>query len=130
MTGKYRHELKYQITQSDYLAIRQRIGPVMKTDAHSDENGQYSIFSVYFDNIYDKALLEKINGVQKREKFRIRYYNNDFSFITLEKKSKYNDLCQKESARISNEVCALMVLAVMLLFLAFAAIYKRRLGKG
>lgn len=130
MTGKYRHELKYQITQSDYLAIRQRIGPVMKTDAHSDENGQYSIFSVYFDNIYDKALLEKINGVQKREKFRIRYYNNDFSFIMLEKKSKYNDLCQKESARISKAVCALMVLAVMLLFLAFAAIYKRRPGKG
>lgn len=109
MTGKYRHELKYQITQSDYLAIRQRIGPVMKTDAHSDENGQYSIFSIYFDNIYDKALLEKINGVQKREKFRIRYYNNDFSFITLEKKSKYNDLCQKESARISNEEMELIL---------------------
>ena len=39
-----------------------------------------------FDNSDDKALLEKINGIPGREKFRIRYYNDDLSFITLEKK--------------------------------------------
>lgn len=100
---KYRHELKYKISAADYLSIRQRIKPVMKTDSHADANGRYRIFSIYFDNIYDKALLEKINGVQKREKFRIRFYNNDFSFIALEKKVKYNDLCIKESASLSKE---------------------------
>lgn len=103
IVGKYRHELKYKITFADYLAIRQRIRTVMKTDEHADADGRYSIFSVYFDNIFDKALLEKINGVQKREKFRLRYYNNDFSFVSLEKKEKYNDLCLKESARISKD---------------------------
>lgn len=103
LNGKYRHELKYKISAADYLSIRQRIRPVMKTDAHSDKNGKYAIYSVYFDNIYDKALLEKVNGVQKREKFRIRYYNNDFSFISLEKKLKYNDLCMKESAQITKD---------------------------
>ena len=100
---RFRHELKYKISKSDYLAISRRVKPVMKTDAHSNENGRYTIYSVYFDNVYDKALLEKINGVQKREKFRIRYYNKDFSFITLEKKSKYNDLCMKESVQISKD---------------------------
>lgn len=100
---RFRHELKYVIPAADYFAIRQRISPVMKTDVHAEKDGKYSIFSVYFDNIYDKALLEKVNGVQKREKFRIRYYNNDLSFISLEKKVKYNDLCLKESARISKD---------------------------
>ena len=30
----------------------------------------------YFDNYRDKALREKIDGVSRREKFRIRYYND------------------------------------------------------
>ena len=38
-----------------------------------------------------------------REKFRIRYYNGDTSLIHLEKKSKINGLCGKESARLSCE---------------------------
>ena len=101
LNGKYRHELKYQISYADYLAIRQRISVVMKRDPYTDSNGLYTIRSVYFDNYRDKALREKIDGVQKREKFRIRYYNDDYSFITLEKKIKHNDLCMKVDAQIS-----------------------------
>ena len=101
LNGKYRHELKYQISYADYLAIRQRISVVMKRDPHTDSKGLYTIRSVYFDNYRDKALREKIDGVQKREKFRIRYYNDDYSFITLEKKIKHNDLCMKVDAQIS-----------------------------
>ena len=57
--------------------------------------------SLYFDNYTDKALREKLNGVDKREKFRIRYYNEDTSFIRLEKKSKINGLSSKQSAPIT-----------------------------
>lgn len=103
--GTYRHELKYQIGIADYLAIRQRLRPIMKADCHANAEGRYKIRSIYFDNIEDKALREKINGVQKREKFRIRYYNDDFSFITLEKKMKYNNLCMKLDADITEEQC-------------------------
>ena len=47
--------------------------------------------------------------MQKREKFRIRYYNDDLKFITLEKKVKYNDLCMKLDAQIGEEeYCALI----------------------
>ena len=101
----YRHELKYPICFSDYLAIRQRLRPVMAPDRHVRADGRYVIRSVYFDNLDDKALREKINGFQKREKFRIRYYNDDLSFITVEKKLKYNDLCMKVDARISEGEC-------------------------
>ncbi|MBR4413120.1 MAG: polyphosphate polymerase domain-containing protein, partial [Lachnospiraceae bacterium] len=48
---------------------------------------------------------EKIDGIAKREKFRIRYYNDDFSFITLEKKMKINNLCLKYDATITEEEC-------------------------
>ena len=84
----YRHELKYQIHYADYLAVRQRLRQVMKPDGHAGADGRYVIRSIYFDNADDKALREKVNGVQKREKFRIRYYNDDFSYIRLEKKIK------------------------------------------
>ncbi len=103
--GMYRHELKYQICPIDYYAIRQRLRQVMKSDEHVGANGRYVIRSIYFDNMDDKALREKINGVQKREKFRIRYYNDDFCFIKLEKKMKFNSLCMKVDARITEGEC-------------------------
>ena len=48
-----------------------------------------------------------LNGLfqEKREKFRIRYYGTDTSFIRLEKKSKISGLCHKEQARITDEEC-------------------------
>ena len=103
LTGSYRHELKYQISPADALALRQRLRAVMKRDPHTGADGLYTIRSVYFDNYRDKALREKIDGVQRREKFRIRYYNDDFSFITLEKKIKHNDLCMKLDAPLTAE---------------------------
>ena len=48
---------------------------------------------------------EKIEGFAKREKFRIRWYNDDFSFITLEKKMKINNLCLKYDATITEAEC-------------------------
>lgn len=47
--------------------------------------------------------MEKINGVSKKEKFRIRYYDYNKSFITLEKKAKIDKLCCKTSEVISEE---------------------------
>ena len=99
---KYRHEWKHEITYLDMLVIRQRISAIAKNDPHTID-GKYEIRSLYFDNAYDKALREKIDGVNMREKFRIRYYNGDTSVISLEKKSKINGLCSKESALISKE---------------------------
>ena len=99
----YRHELKYVIPYAEYLAVRQRLRTVMSVDPHVSKSGLYQTRSVYFDNSDDKALREKIDGIGKREKFRIRYYNDDFSFITLEKKIKDNNLCLKYDAVITEK---------------------------
>lgn len=82
------------------LILRKRLSAVAKPDVHGTD-GKYQIRSLYFDNAYDKALKEKIEGVNIREKFRIRYYNQDTSLIHLEKKSKRNQLCMKQSERLS-----------------------------
>lgn len=97
---KLRHEWKHEINHSDMFALRSRLQAVMVMDSHAI-NGKYEIRSLYFDNLQDKALLEKINGVNMREKFRVRYYNSDTSYILLEKKSKINGLCRKDQTQLS-----------------------------
>ena len=100
MDIQYRHEWKHEISYADLLVIRQRLRAVMKPDKHSAD-GKYMIRSLYFDNPDDKALREKIDGVNMREKFRIRYYNLDPSVIHLEKKSKHSGLGTKYSADLT-----------------------------
>lgn len=96
----YRHEWKHEIDASDLIAIRQRLRAVAKPDKHTAD-GKYFIRSLYFDNLADQALREKLDGVNCREKFRLRYYNLDPSLIRLEKKSKRGGLSQKQSADLT-----------------------------
>ena len=99
---RYRHEWKHELNTMDYLTIRRRLQAVMKRDPHAVE-GRYHVRSLYFDNPDDKALREKVDGVNMREKFRIRYYNGDTSVIRLEKKSKRNGLGAKFSAPLTKD---------------------------
>ena len=102
MELQYRHEWKHEISYTDLLCIRQRLQAVAQPDPHA-VGGEYHIRSLYFDSASDKALREKIDGVNMREKFRIRYYNGDTSFIRLEKKSRRNGLGTKFEAALSAE---------------------------
>ena len=99
---QYRHEWKHEISLSDRIALRQRLRAVTRPDGHA-RDGRYFIRSLYFDNLADKALREKLDGVDRREKFRIRYYDGDVSLIRLEKKSKRSGLGSKVSAFLTAE---------------------------
>ncbi len=99
---QYRHEWKHEITLSDRLVLRQRLRAAARPDGHA-RDGRYFIRSLYFDNLADKALREKLDGVDRREKFRIRYYDYDTSLIRLEKKSKRNGLGRKASVPLTAE---------------------------
>ncbi len=107
--AKLRHELKHSINYADYIALRQRLKLIARQDPNVDEDGKYRIRSLYFDNFNNKALMEKINGINNREKFRIRYYNDDYSFIRLEKKGKINGLCFKRSAKLTFNQCNMLL---------------------
>lgn len=100
---KFRHEFKHYLSFGEYISLRQRLMAVLRYDHHADGSGEYKIRSLYFDNYKDKALREKIDGINYREKFRIRCYNNSASLIRLEKKSKINGLTNKVSTQLSPE---------------------------
>lgn len=98
----FRHEWKHEISWSDLIAIRQRLRAVASPDIHAID-GKYFIRSLYFDDPLDTALREKLDGVNQREKFRIRYYDLNTDLIHLEKKSKQNGLGNKAQADLTAE---------------------------
>ena len=102
-TPSLRHEWKHQINPQEDLVLSQRLGKLFPRDANAGPDGAYQVTSLYFDTPYDSALREKLDGVNRREKFRLRYYGSDLSFLRLEKKYKVNGLCGKRSARLTRE---------------------------
>lgn len=100
---KFRHELKYYITENDYLTLRRRIATILKQDKHSIDQKGYLIRSLYFDNIHDHDLVHKNYGILRRKKFRIRIYNDSDKVIKLEKKSRQGEYILKDSAEITRD---------------------------
>lgn len=98
---KLRHELKHSISKGEDQILASRLRKLFQHDKNADSHGSYRVSSLYFDTPTDKALRQKIDGVNCREKFRLRHYNGDVSFIRLEKKYKINGLCGKRSAKVT-----------------------------
>ncbi len=97
-----RHECKHLISYSDLLVLRTRLRAVARPDRHG-EDGRYTVRSLYFDDPWDTALMEKLDGIDRREKFRIRYYDGDTALIHLEKKSKQGGLGTKQKVPLTAE---------------------------
>lgn len=98
-----RHEYKHYINTLDYYLLRAKLKALMKRDPNSNPNGKYFIRSLYFDNDCNKVLLEKLDGIDNRDKYRIRNYNKNHNLIHLEKKSKKNGRCFKTSVSITKK---------------------------
>ena len=104
--GNWRHELKHRINLREDLVLSQRLEKLFERDGHCGDDGTYRVTSLYFDTPYDDALREKINGVNRRKKFRLRYYGQDVSYIRLEKKSRIDGLCEKRSTMLTESQAA------------------------
>lgn len=100
---KYRVEDKYIITEDMLVYLNERLKQVMKPDENMSD-GSYLIRSLYFDDIYNSCVNEIEGGLNHREKFRIRTYNNDSSLIKLELKGKTNGKTSKQSVTIDDEL--------------------------
>lgn len=106
----YRHELKYVISDGEYAVMAARLKRALKPDGYAAKNGgEYLIRSLYFDDPFDTALVEKSAGVEARDKFRIRIYNYSDAVIKLERKHKDGAYIQKESCTITREECDAIV---------------------
>ncbi len=102
-----RHEEKYIIDYSRYLLLKSRAMQLLTPDSHGI-NGSYVITSLYFDDNFNHALDEKLDGLAEHTKFRIRCYDYDDALIKLERKDKHGLLTKKYAAGISREQIALL----------------------
>ncbi len=101
-----RHELKYMISKADSVLLKSILSRILSFDPHY-KNGTYTVSSLYFDDLSFAAYNDKLNGDSEREKFRIRLYNGDESYIVLEKKCKKKDFVNKYSFLMNkNDVLA------------------------
>ena len=100
---QYRNEVKHLINTGDRASICASMRAIAQLDPHAQTKGYYTIRSLYFDNMADKALREKLDGVNEREKFRIRYYDGDTDLIHLEKKVKRDSMGYKVSCSLTAE---------------------------
>jgi hypothetical protein len=100
-TTKLRHEIKHSLNTGQDSLLASRLRKLFPHDKNADSHGSYRVSSLYFDTPGDRALREKVDGVNCREKFRLRHYNGNLSYIRLEKKYKINGMCGKCSCRIS-----------------------------
>ena len=99
-----RHEQKYYISQGDAAYLSTLLRHTMQRDKHADRNGEYHIRSLYFDDCFNSAMSDKLDGVMHRHKYRIRIYNFSDRIIRLERKSKQGDYISKLSCGISREL--------------------------
>ena len=106
---KYRHELKYQVTDAQIQMLKNRINHLLPLDSHVAETGSYVIRSLYFDDYYDRCLQENENGTDPREKFRIRIYNGSATKISLECKRKERGKTHKTSCPLTEAQTRLLM---------------------
>lgn len=97
----YRVEDKYNCTVTDLALLQSRIGAVLRPDENEGGDEGYSITSLYFDDFRDSCLRDTEDGVNRRNKYRIRIYNNALDVIKLEVKTKRDNRILKRSKSIS-----------------------------
>ncbi|NLW70449.1 MAG: polyphosphate polymerase domain-containing protein [Eubacteriaceae bacterium] len=106
---RYRTELKYLINTKEFITLRSGISAIFKRDSNSLAQGGYRIRSLYFDDVFNTDYFTKLSGTLDRKKYRVRFYNNDSSFIRMEKKVKKNLSSYKLSAPLTKEQTLRMV---------------------
>ena len=99
-----RHELKFFISDEQYFLLSSALSHVLHPDPNGDERNEYLIRSLYFDTVFDDALYDKLDGVQHRDKYRIRTYNFSDKVIKLECKTKMGTLISKRSLTIPRDL--------------------------
>ena len=101
----YRNELKYLCSEQQLRLLEQRIRHMCPPDPHTGKDGRYTVRSLYFDDYWNSCYYDNENGIGKREKFRLRFYDGNLAHITLECKQKLYGKNHKFSHQLNIEQC-------------------------
>ena len=97
----YRVEDKYNCSETELYMLQKRMEAVLRPDSNEGGSEGYSIVSLYFDDLRDSCLQDTVDGVNRRNKYRIRIYNDSLDLIKLEVKTKQDNRIRKRSKTIS-----------------------------
>lgn len=101
----YRHELKYLCNEPELFILEQKTRSICLCDPYTNQDGMYTIRSLYFDTYDDLGYQENKMGSDGRKKYRIRIYNGNSDKIKLECKYSLHGLKAKESCYITKQQC-------------------------
>ena len=95
-----RNEWKHWISWATYHRLHHQLKALLTSDAHGTD---YHIRSVYFDTPQGDCSFEKYSGLEKRNKYRMRFYNHSDAVIKLEIKTRIGDKIKKTGAKINRQ---------------------------
>ena len=102
-----RQELKYWIDEKTEETLRAQLQELMRPDAHAGPgpHGAYRIDSLYLEAIDARCYWDKIEGLEKRRKFRFRVYGEPSKAekVFVEIKRKVNSTILKARVPLSLE---------------------------
>lgn len=97
-----RQEHKFAITELQLRQYRAMMAKVMEEDENNGADG-YMVRSLYFDTVNDYDYMTKMDGVDSRRKIRLRIYNTDSEYASLEMKQKQSIYQLKRSVKIKRQ---------------------------
>ena len=103
-----RHEDKYICSERQFVIIENRLKAILPADINQTGN-DYHIRSLYFDTIDDRMYHESLAGIERRSKYRLRFYNLNTGFFRLERKDTVRNMKQKHSAIIGIDTASSLI---------------------
>ena len=102
MDTVFRKEIKYILPRGPAIRLQKKLEKVMQRDQHGD-HGNYFIRSQYYDSLYDRDLLDNLDGLYEKRKIRLRIYSLSSDTAKLEYKCKNGSDGVKYSLTIPRE---------------------------
>lgn len=92
-----RNEFKFFINEREVLHLTNVLSHLMIVDKHCAHCKPYTLTSAYLDDFYDTNFMQKLQGINFREKYRLRFYNHNYESAKFEVKRKHHNNIEKIS---------------------------------
>jgi len=106
--GVTRREVKYFLNRSSADTLKARLSAFLPIDRAGPPDG-YLVRSLYFDTLNDRDFQDKINGIETRQKIRLRIYGAGDATAKLEVKQKQGMDQWKYSVTFTREDAELLI---------------------
>lgn len=103
-----RHEEKYLLNPAQALELQIMLDALLQRDRYS-RKGAYYIRSLYFDTSDDQDYLDKVLGVERRQKIRLRLYDLAAPTLKLEIKNKQGSYSYKQGVTVDRAAAQALI---------------------